>query len=109
MTMTNEQFEQVFNEVTAQMRDVLIDRATQYASNESRLHNFHQAAGIRRTNVLDALNGMRIKHEVALNDFIHRYGFGDIASSAQWREKIIDNLNYLLLLYAACVESEVIA
>lgn len=107
--MENSQFESIFNEVFAACRATLVDRATQYASDDDRLHNFRQAGELMRVCAQQALNGMRIKHEVALNDFIHNWEKHDVEGSPeQWKEKIIDDINYLILLYALNVEDGLI-
>lgn len=94
--MKVERFNQVFEETVELCRGVLIDKAAQYASSHDRLHNFKQAGALQKIQPERALAGMLAKHIVSVFDMVSDKGF----SPAQWNEKIIDSINYLILLRA---------
>ena len=102
--MKNEQFNTI---VTAQLTEVekmLIKKGSEYATDDDRLHNFKQAAGLQKLSPRDALGGMMIKHTVSIYDMI-----GDQTgahSMAKWDEKITDHITYLVLLKAVIEEEE---
>ena len=107
--MDNSMFDKVFSEVMDECEEVLINRNVQYASDSDRLHNFHQAAHKLRTSAVQACNSMRAKQDIALDDLVHNYTkLGKRAYPDLWKEKIIDDINYLILLYALCREAELL-
>lgn len=51
-----------------------------------------------------ALSGMMCKHTVSIYDLINGYEEGRAIEPELWDEKIIDSINYLILLRAALYE-----
>ena len=51
-----------------------------------------------------ALSGMMCKHTVSIYDLINGYEEGRAIEPELWDEKIIDNINYLILLRAVLRE-----
>lgn len=95
--MYNSEFEFVFDKRVAGCRNVLVEKAKEYASDKDRLHNFQAAAGLNSQSREEALWGMLTKHIVSLADMVKN---PDNHARAQWDEKIGDALNYLFLLDA---------
>lgn len=95
-----------FNEVVDhQIRTcekILGVKASEYADDTDRLHNFKQAAHVQQTTPVRALSGMMSKHTVSVYDMMHEGEY----SMEQWSEKITDNINYLILLKALLIEAE---
>lgn len=91
------------------VRDI---KKTEYAAEKDRLSNFRKAAAIQGVSVPIAIRGMMVKHTVSIYDLIEGE-FGSDSSLRNsydltlWEEKIVDQINYLLLLYSAVVESKV--
>ena len=107
--MDNSMFDKVFSEVMDECEAILINRNTQYASDSDRLHNFYQAAHKLRTSAVQACNSMRAKQDIALDDLVHNYTkYGNRAYPDLWKEKILDDINYLILLYALCREAQLL-
>lgn len=107
--MKAEDFEIVVSKLDATCNEVLLNRAKQYSSTADRLHNFRMAAKMQRCSAVRALNAMRLKQEISLNDLVNNYSeFGELSTPAMWKEKIIDDINYLKLLYAMCMEDNLI-
>ena len=53
---------------------------------------------------ISALAGMMCKHTVSIYDLIEGYEAGRAIEPELWDEKIIDSINYLILLRAALYE-----
>lgn len=83
----------------ARSTDVLVKKAHEYATSTDRLHNFVQAGHMSRVSPAEALGGMMVKHTVSIYDMIDRGEIGAFTQE-QWREKITDHVNYLLILMA---------
>lgn len=102
-SMSQEEFEKVFEGVVDQARRVLVDKAREYASNGNRLHNFIVAGQFLGTTPEQALLAFAAKHFVSLSDMVRT---GDIYPPEVWDEKLGDALNYLILLRAQVYASE---
>ena len=100
--MNSEWFEKVVNEQIDTCKNILIDKAKEYATDEDRLHNFKNAAGMMSCDAKNALAGMMAKHTISVYDMCRS---GKDYPIELWNEKITDHINYLLLL-KAIVEEE---
>jgi hypothetical protein len=96
-------FEAIINAQFEKCKDVLIDKAKQYAGEGDRLHNFRCAAGMQCCSAKEALAGMMAKHTISIYDMCRD---GKLHSEEMWNEKITDHINYLLLLRAIVTEDE---
>lgn len=101
--MTSERFEAILDAQLERCRQVLIEKAKEYAT-EDRLHNFRVAAALQSCTELQALAGMMAKHTVSVYDMTRD---GKPHPLELWEEKITDSINYLLLLRAMVDELEV--
>lgn len=99
--MTSAEFKKIFDETVARSGAVLIGKAVEYASTKDRLHNFKQAGVLEQTNPIQALGGMMAKHTISVYDMIES---GQVYTPELWDEKIIDHINYLILLRALVIE-----
>lgn len=99
--MDAERFNAVFEEAVEASRGVLVSKAGEYADDTDRLLNFKRASHLQGITNRQALGGMMAKHTVSVYDYIDK---PDCPSLAKWDEKIIDHINYLLLLRAIVVE-----
>lgn len=99
--MTPERFEVLINKQMDTCFDVLVRKASEYAT-EDRLHNFRAAAAVEGITPRQALAGMMAKHTVSVYDMCRDGHY----SLDQWAEKITDSINYLLLLWALVVDEE---
>lgn len=103
--MNTEKFERIINAQIDLCREVLIEKARQYATAD-RLHNFKVAAELQGTTPMGALAGMMAKHTVSVYDLIGDSVSGEAVPTELWSEKITDSINYLLLLRALVEEEE---
>lgn len=79
--------------------EVLFEKHTEYAT-EDHFHNFNVAAALQGITPQQALVGMMDKHVVSVHDLVNDYAEGKEISPEKWLEKIGDNINYLLILWA---------
>lgn len=93
--------------VSAQLdicKEMLISKASEYAVDTDRLHNFRVAAKLQGVPMPQALGGMMAKHTISIYDMI----YADHEHTPDlWQEKITDHINYLLLLRAMITEDNI--
>ena len=94
--LSSETFDSMMEEQFNRSRDILSNKAKEYATAD-RLHNFRVAADLRGCTPEQALAGMMAKHTVSVYDMCES---GKQYPIALWEEKITDSINYLLLLNA---------
>lgn len=99
--MKAERFNEVFAETIKMSSDVLVSKAGEYADDTDRLRNFKIAGYLQECSPREALAGMLAKHTVSVYDLMLGDGF---PSLEKWDEKIIDHINYLILLRCLVVE-----
>lgn len=99
--MRAEEFNKVFRETVDRSAAVLMRKASEYADDVDRLRNFKQAAHLQDESPIEALSGMMAKHTVSIYDMMKS---GGRFTQDQWDEKILDHINYLILLRALVVE-----
>ncbi len=104
--MDSKAFEQLFDEQVEFCREILFNKASEYATDDERLHNFIVAGHLQGQSPTQALGGMMSKHTISVYDMIDVED-GEIMQDAEkWAEKITDHLNYLFLLRATVYESQ---
>jgi len=103
--MTDEQFNELLSETQETMRNTLIQKAKEYQRGD-RLSNFKTAATRLNCTPERALLGMLEKHSTAIFDYVNDLEVGRRMPLEQWQEKIIDSINYLVLLLALATERE---
>ncbi|MEG2050914.1 MAG: hypothetical protein RR012_01290 [Oscillospiraceae bacterium] len=101
--MTTEKFENTLYDTLTMVKHILGNKAKEYAR-EDRLHNFKVAADLAKTTPEMALRGMLAKHIISVWDLINDLEKGDLADIQMWDEKIIDCINYFILLRALVFE-----
>lgn len=98
--MTPEHFDKMLNERLKKIQRVLRSKGHEYGTDD-RLHNFKRAAQKRGCTPIEALMGMKVKHEVSVDDMIN----GHLPITQETiDEKIGDNINYFILLEALMTE-----
>jgi hypothetical protein len=99
--MEAKDFNKIVESVHKECKATLINRAKFYAD-EDRFRNFKNVARIKNTDKYDALLGMFLKHYEAWINFMEK----DPKDTPieQWREKIIDMINYLTLCLGMAIE-----
>ncbi len=98
--MTSDEFQHLLEEMFLKIENVLGNKADEYAT-EDRLANFKTASNLMDVGVPQALAGMMVKHTVSIYDMVQS---GKPFSVDVWDEKIIDHINYLILLKATLID-----
>ena len=80
-------------------KEVLTAKHREYATDDD-FHNFNVAAELQNVTSLQALVGMMDKHVVSVHDMVTEHAEGREITLELWEEKICDNINYLLILWA---------
>ena len=104
--MTPSKFKKLVDITLNRCDKVLNSKNREYARNNDKLHNFKVAAALGGDTPENALGGMMKKHTVSIYDYIKDAERNIFHSSEAWDEKIIDHINYLLLLKGLVVERE---
>lgn len=78
-------------------------RAREYSDDSDRLRNFKTAAELRHQTLYQAIAGPMSKHTVSIYDMIDS---PESYTVDVWEEKIVDHINYLILLRAAIAEEQ---
>lgn len=96
-----------FNEVLADqinaVNAILGTKASEYADDTDRLHNFKAAAALQKITPKVALSGFMAKHTISIYDMLES---GKDFPLEKWDEKITDHINYLILLRALIIEED---
>ena len=99
--MITSDFNFLLDEQIKTCQNMLVSKATEYATTADRLHNFKIAANLKGCTLREAVGGLMVKHTVSVYDMIR----DDNAFPMEvWNEKITDHLNYLFLLKAVLYE-----
>ena len=102
--MRAEEFNKIFDSTISKCAEVLKAKGNEYSLDYDRLHNFKLAKQLMGGTAVNALAGMMSKHTVSVYDYIDRYERGENITLEQWDEKIIDSMNYLILLRAVIID-----
>lgn len=103
--MNDKEFSNVLDDTILKSVSILKTKAGEYAKGD-RLHNFKVAAKLGNCTPEMALRGMMAKHIVSVWDLVKDTEEGKSVSADLWDEKIIDSINYLILLRAIIIDRE---
>lgn len=99
--MNSSDFNKIVKSITNDVKDVLCVKAAEYAFNTDRLEAFKRGAQFMNSDAGMALLGMLNKHLVSIFTMTQNGGKFPIE---RWHEKIVDAINYFILLFAIKVE-----
>lgn len=102
--MTPERFKYLHEQLMEHCSDTLIAKNEEYSRNGDRLWNFKRAAIIRGVDPECALMGMKVKHDVSVDDLVDNAIKGKLPTEEVLLEKIGDSINYLALLFGLIME-----
>lgn len=97
--LDSENFEEYLQELEFNTVEILKDRASMYIRNDDTLHNFNEAGRLNKSTREEALNGMRLKHIVSVNDIREDLKIGKLPTKELLLEKFTDTINYYILEY----------
>jgi len=98
--MKPKEFEKLLERRIKLTRAVLSSKSDEYSKDSDKLYNFKRAGELYRKSPIEALIGMKAKHDVSVIDMIEKAQKGIKPSSKLVDEKIGDSINYLILLEA---------
>lgn len=99
--MTLERFDALVDYIVEKrIKAVMCAKSAEYAQGKNKLHNFDRAATMRGISSLEALRGMKLKHEVSIEDMLDGLKDGKTYPRELWEEKFTDNINYQILEWA---------
>jgi len=97
--MKHEDFNQFLaEEVLLHIEEVLASKSADYSSNDDKLFNFKLAAMLEGVIPVEALRGMDLKHRTSIAQGVQELKEGKCRDYKWWQEKIIDHINYSILL-----------
>ncbi|MDD2679530.1 MAG: hypothetical protein PHO03_01830 [Candidatus Omnitrophica bacterium] len=102
--MVAKDFERLFDRRVGACREVMIEKAKEYASEDDRLHNFERGADFLKQNPSTVCLNYMTKHLVSIYDIVQGE---EQVTQALLDEKIGDAINYLILLEACLVDEGV--
>ena len=102
--MTPEKFFEMTEETFGICRDLLGAKNKEYARNNDKLWNFKRAGYLLGSTPEKALLGMLAKHIISVMDYLDDLENNVYHDIDKWDEKIIDNINYLILLRGLLIE-----
>lgn len=102
--MKEEDFREYVDNRLKDCLDTLFTKSKEYSDGKDKHHNFKRAAKMRCQTPEQALQGMKTKHDVSLLDIIDDIDDGRFPDDDVLKEKIIDSINYLLLLESLILE-----
>ena len=102
--MNHKEFDKLLQQIITRTVNLLATKSAEYSTDKDKLWNFKQAAEKRHTTPEDALMGMKVKHDVSLDDIVSDLERGKLPSMKILEEKVTDSLNYIILLEALIKE-----
>lgn len=95
--LSNEEFNKHFDTIIETVIEKVKVKAAEYVRNDDRMHNFNRAS-IKRNIIRErSLDGMRLKHEVSIEDMLNDIDSGLLPKLETVMEKFGDRLIYDIL------------
>jgi hypothetical protein len=98
-------FKRLFDDTCKKLDELLFKKQKEYATEEDVLHNFKNAGTMQGISQVAALSGMMAKHTISIYDMIRSRENGKNFGLDKWDEKILDHINYLIILRAMLYEN----
>lgn len=103
--MNNNEFKKIVDNRLETCKATLGTKAIEYATDSNRLHNFEEAAHLRKTTKSDACLWFALKHIISVVDMVESVSSNGSVTKEYVAEKIGDTINYMLLL-ESCISQE---
>ena len=105
--MTQQEFN-VFMDfvIDEHIKKVMCSKSAEYSKGDDKLYNFKKASQMRGLPPEECLRGMKLKHDVSIDDMLDNLLDPEHIEYTQerWQEKLHDEINYLFLLWALLAE-----
>jgi hypothetical protein len=103
--MSTEDFNGYVNERIATIKDVLLQKAKEYSSNDDRLKNFHDGSKMIGKSREEVLDGFLLKHLVSYRKILEDLNNDGILPSRELIvEKMGDIINYFIIQEAQLLQ-----
>ena len=103
--MTTEQFDKLLeNILEVHVKGVMCKKSKEYSRGADKLYNFYRAGEMSQKSPEECLRGMKLKHDVSLDDMLDDLMRDHENPQELWQEKLRDEINYLILLWALLSE-----
>lgn len=103
--MTEKKFDEFMEFVIDKyIKEVMCKKSAEYARGNDKLYNFKRAAQMSGKTPLECLRGMKLKHDVSIDDMLNDDVNGEEYTQERWQEKLSDDINYLFLMWARLFE-----
>lgn len=103
--MTHEKFKDFIDQILEKATEILDTKSADYSSKSDKLANFKLQAQIDGITPIEALRGNHLKHRCSIRQGLDDLQRGVVRPWEWWREKMIDDINYNLLLQALIKET----
>lgn len=97
MKLNKKDAERYLDDTINQIKETLKVKAAEYIRNNDYMHNFNRAAVKKGISREQAIDGMRLKHEISIDDMRDDLAKGTIPSKEMVNEKFGDIINYYIL------------
>lgn len=95
--MSNEDADRYIDGAVSHIHETLSLKGKEYVRNDDRMHNFNVAARMKAITREQAIDGMRLKHIVSIDDIRNDISVGTLPSKEIIIEKFGDAINYYIL------------
>lgn len=103
--MTEKKFDEFLSYVIEKyVKEVMCKKSAEYARGNDKLYNFKRAASMSGKTPLECLRGMKLKHDVSIDDMLNDDLVGKKYAQEWWQEKLSDDINYMFLMWALLSE-----
>jgi len=106
--MNKETFDKYYRNLLRKASDVRREKETEYFSEDDLLGNFRAIAEFRGTSMPEAIMNLGAKSIQSISAMVNcefrGFLIGEGFTLAQWDEKFVDAINYLVKLYASIRE-----
>lgn len=103
--MNLEKFHYFLQTVLERIAGVLDSKSADYAAKGDKLANFKLQARIDGITPIEALRGNWLKHRSSIIQGLDELESGKVRPKEWWEEKLIDSINYQILLLALLQET----
>lgn len=102
--MTPDRFRQLHAALSGHCTQLLLSKNEEYSRDGDRLHNFKRAGEKLGISPEEALLGMKVKHDVSIDDIVKDLAQDKLPTLGLLMEKIADEINYQYLLFGLIME-----
>lgn len=100
--MTGDDFQGILDAQIQRVRDILVVKTDEYATDDDQLTNIRGMAALQHESMPEAAAGAMSKHTISIYNMV---GSGKPYPLEVWDEKITDHIVWLILLRATLIDN----